>query len=58
MAEKLVATAEQAEAKGDTVQARDLYLRLGFVVLPRPRERSPKLPRELESVRMRLERWN
>jgi ribosomal protein S18 acetylase RimI-like enzyme len=36
-------------------RARELYRRLGFVELPRPRERSRKLPQELASVRMRLE---
>jgi ribosomal protein S18 acetylase RimI-like enzyme len=37
-------------------RARDLYLRLGFVQLPRARERSKKLPPELDSFRMRFER--
>jgi GNAT superfamily N-acetyltransferase len=35
-------------------RARDLYRRLGFVELPRRRERSQRLPSELESVRMRF----
>jgi ribosomal protein S18 acetylase RimI-like enzyme len=37
-------------------RARDLYRRLGFVELPRRRERSPRLPHDLTSVRMSLER--
>jgi hypothetical protein len=43
MAEKLVATAEQAEAKGDTAQARDLYLRAAAVyrIARFPINRSP-----------------
>lgn len=43
VAEKLVATAEQAEAKGDTAQARDLYLRAAAVyrIARFPINRSP-----------------
>ncbi|UJH74018.1 GNAT family N-acetyltransferase [Burkholderia cenocepacia] len=37
-------------------RARALYERLGFVVLPRQRARSRRLPGELDSIRMRLER--
>lgn len=36
-------------------RAAALYARLGFVALPRRRPVSPKLPAELESVRMRLQ---
>jgi ribosomal protein S18 acetylase RimI-like enzyme len=36
------------------VRARALYQRLGFVEMPRPRAFSQRLPRELESVRMRF----
>ncbi|WP_421073894.1 GNAT family N-acetyltransferase [Paraburkholderia sp. A2WS-5] len=35
-------------------RAATLYRRLGFVALPRRRQRSSRLPPELESVRMRL----
>jgi ribosomal protein S18 acetylase RimI-like enzyme len=38
------------------MRARDLYRRLGFVELPRSRACSQRLPPELESVRMRLQR--
>ncbi|HDR8988581.1 GNAT family N-acetyltransferase [Burkholderia vietnamiensis] len=37
------------------VRAKSLYERLGFVVMPRVRAPSRRLPRALESVRMRLE---
>lgn len=37
-------------------RAHALYRRLGFVDMPRRKPVSPRLPRELESVRMRLER--
>ncbi|MCR4465061.1 N-acetyltransferase [Burkholderia sp. SCN-KJ] len=38
------------------VRARELYERLGFAVLTRSRQRSRRLPAELDSVRMRLTR--
>lgn len=38
------------------VRARALYERLGFAALPRRRERSRRLPAELDSIRMRLDR--
>ncbi|WP_367189267.1 GNAT family N-acetyltransferase [Burkholderia sp. Ed8] len=37
-------------------RARALYERLGFAALPRRRERSRRLPAELDSIRMRLDR--
>ncbi|QOH33053.1 hypothetical protein C7S14_3768 [Burkholderia cepacia] len=38
------------------VRARALYERLGFTALPRPRDRSRRLPAGLDSVRMRFDR--